>query len=537
MTPDISRVTFDQSKHFSRVIMQQGRVQLDADWNEQAEIMLTTARRTFVDLIGPGAAPPDDPGPTPVNFKIAITPVDPIFKDLIIGKGRYYVDGILCDNTDVKDTITYLDQPYLEVTDSLESAQFPFLVYLDVWEEIVTVIDDPELLEPALSGLDTTARTRVQWAVRIAEFVPSFPRGGPPGGSFPVPVPANQTVFDKIDINAPAFTQSGVTRRGLIRADTSVPDADQDSVCAIAPDAQFRGTENQLYRVEIHTGGKLIHNDNPNKSKESPVVTPTFKWSRDNGSVAFVITSVVGSDGPWTVTLQDLGRDDRHTLDIGDWVEIFDAAVVRRDDQPVDLLKVMSIDPIEQTVDLDRALADPNGGLPPVIAYDAAAIAERRPILRRWDQTKGVTDPKPKNGPTPLGTIPIDIDRQRPVTKDDGGVLIWNPDDADTWFDLEDGIRVQFQRPAIAVDSVGVFAAGDYWLIPARTASNGTILWPRDPKSNERMAVEPAGPKHHYAPLAIVVDPKSLGSGITPDQCVLNRRPIINRSNIVIAPT
>ena len=40
MKGDFSRRTFDPQKHFSRVLMQQGRVQLDADWNEQAAIQL-----------------------------------------------------------------------------------------------------------------------------------------------------------------------------------------------------------------------------------------------------------------------------------------------------------------------------------------------------------------------------------------------------------------------------------------------------------------------------------------------------------------
>ena len=35
---DFSRDTFDPSKHFLRVLMQQGRVSLDADWNEQTDI-------------------------------------------------------------------------------------------------------------------------------------------------------------------------------------------------------------------------------------------------------------------------------------------------------------------------------------------------------------------------------------------------------------------------------------------------------------------------------------------------------------------
>ena len=35
MKGDFSRETFDRARHYSAVLLQQGRVQLDADWNEQ----------------------------------------------------------------------------------------------------------------------------------------------------------------------------------------------------------------------------------------------------------------------------------------------------------------------------------------------------------------------------------------------------------------------------------------------------------------------------------------------------------------------
>ncbi len=43
MKSDISRSSFDARKHYSKVVMQQGRVQLDADWNEQQDILLHPA--------------------------------------------------------------------------------------------------------------------------------------------------------------------------------------------------------------------------------------------------------------------------------------------------------------------------------------------------------------------------------------------------------------------------------------------------------------------------------------------------------------
>jgi hypothetical protein len=40
MKGDFTRFTFDPKKHYSSVRMQQGRIELDSDWNEQAEIQL-----------------------------------------------------------------------------------------------------------------------------------------------------------------------------------------------------------------------------------------------------------------------------------------------------------------------------------------------------------------------------------------------------------------------------------------------------------------------------------------------------------------
>lgn len=53
---------------YSAVLMQQGRVQLDADWNDQVLLAREQLRRLAADLAGPGAAPAAEPG-------YALTPV------------------------------------------------------------------------------------------------------------------------------------------------------------------------------------------------------------------------------------------------------------------------------------------------------------------------------------------------------------------------------------------------------------------------------------------------------------------------------
>ena len=56
-------------------------------------------------------------------------------------------------------------------------------------------------------------------------------------------------------------------------------------------------------------------------------------------------------------------------------------------------------------------------------------------------------------------------------------------------------MQVQF------VESSARFQRGDYWLIPARTATGG-VLWPGSPAGP--LALPPAGPARYRAPLALV---------------------------------
>jgi Family of unknown function (DUF6519) len=95
MKADLTRRTFDPLKHFTRVLMQQGRVQLDADWNEQSAELLHYLRALAADLIGPHGGPDDGSGKTGFAISAFTTKPDP--PDFIIGAGHYYVDGILCE--------------------------------------------------------------------------------------------------------------------------------------------------------------------------------------------------------------------------------------------------------------------------------------------------------------------------------------------------------------------------------------------------------------------------------------------------------
>src|SRR5947209_11013243 len=100
MAADFSRRIFDPRKHYSGVLMQEGRVQLDADWNEQLDIGRYRTQTETQDVIGPSGAPLNGGG-----FAIGIVTGG---ADLTISAGRFYAEGLLCE---LEQPITYTRQP------------------------------------------------------------------------------------------------------------------------------------------------------------------------------------------------------------------------------------------------------------------------------------------------------------------------------------------------------------------------------------------------------------------------------------------
>lgn len=326
MHADLSRITYRPERHYSAVVAQQGRVQLDADANEQTAIQLFQARTLAADLIGQHGGPQDATG-----FRIELRGGSHELDDLLIGGGRYYVDGIQCDATRPQPgvpvpaegaegqggaddpgvpagapaTWTYWDQPDgfrdPERPGDRLPTTFPYLAFLKVWERSVTAAEDPALREVALGAAlpDTAARAKVVWQVLP---LPGAELGL--GGDNP---PAD-------DIRA-AFTrwaQRAAAPASRLAARSERPGHADDDPCLVAPDARYRGPENQLYRVEVHEGGT---------AQEA-----TFKWSRENGSVTFPVDEL---DGTW-VDLATLGSDDKLDLNVGDRVEFVDTAYTSR---------------------------------------------------------------------------------------------------------------------------------------------------------------------------------------------------------------
>lgn len=422
MASDISRKTFNPDKHYNGVLMQQGRVQLDADWNEQLDIQQYRTHTETKDVIGESGVPKNVNNGN--SFKITVpTTAD----DLVIASGRMYVGGLLCELS-LPEQASYLKQPYYPNPDTtpyfnpasasppyspvspplsspLESGKLKdgtFIVYIDAWQREVNYLDDPLIQEVALDGPDTTTRLQTVWQVKLLKVENS----------------ASNTDLCKRDFKEWQNVTASPTGKLNVQA-TDVQDS--KNPCELPPSAGFRRLENQLYRVEVQQGG------NRGQAK--------FKWSRDNASVETSIEKVEGN----ILTVAEVGKDEILRFANGQWVEIVDEESTLKS-KPRPLIEIDFVDTSNRKIILKTAVN--------------LNTSYKNLKLRRWDQNSSSVD---------LSA-------------------------AGSWIDLEDGIQVTF--------SEGTYRAGDYWLIPARTAT-GDVEWVSG-------AQPPLGTHHHYCKLAVV---------------------------------
>lgn len=461
MKGDFSRRTFDATKHYSAVLVEQGRLLTDADSEEEHRILSYREERATQDIIGNCGAPLLDAGfglSTPDNL------------ELRIGAGSFYAAGTLLEN---ESEISFRAQPdRFDVPWPLPQGRHA--VVLDSWRRLITALDDRAIREVALGGPTTSSRERVVWQVGA------------------VPVPADWTCTD-------ALPDAGTTTGEL--AARSEPDEELSSPCLIPPQAGYTGLENQFYRVEIFDAGNAYDVDaaadtfaitgfpagQPNQltvaavgdlaaghavevvrtgpnsdplqatfgyvadvdaatltltlSTALPAFEPTdapllrrvdaaFVVSRDNGAV---VTAIEGIDGA-EVTVHDTGPDDVLGFAIGQLVEVSDDRI-ELGQLPRRLHQIADIDQSRRVIVLrtpTEALEASPSGIEPA----------RHPKLRRWDAA---------------------------------GAIRFRPD-GKGWIHLESGNQVRF------VD--GRYRSGDYWTFPARAATvdaaSGTIEWPQD---------------------------------------------------------
>jgi hypothetical protein len=499
MRGDFSRQPFRHDLHAVGLVHQQGRVWLDGDWNENVFHRMDIDEREMVDVIG-RCGIPDDPTTTEDDAYFLVE-ADPALGlgDFRIRAGRAYVDGRLAM---LDEDTTYLTQPDLPnpepIAAEVQSTGQEGLVYLEVWQRLVTYLEDESVRESALGGPDTVARLRTIAQIKLL----TFPANGEP-----------QVTCDTAHELLP--------KPGSGTLSTDQPDdEDPEDPCRLPDDVLYTGRENRLYRVEIHDPGDVeglisplageerwfaravsgspaagettltldatsalsptqvaavieagvacLSDDDGNietlvvsafdgttltlatplagsyEAAKHPVVrggVARFKWSRDNASFAVRVTAV---DATRTIlNVASLGRDQVTALRAGDLVEIADDTSELGPARGFLTYLADNPNPDLFTVELQTKL-------PP--DFDVAKLAERHLMLRRWDGVGWAGD---------------------------------SFDDLD--MDIGDGVRIKFEGADLR--------AGDWWYIRTRKV-DGSV--------ERRTATPPDGIERHRCVLALL---------------------------------
>ncbi|MGC1310452.1 MAG: DUF6519 domain-containing protein [Phormidesmis sp.] len=563
MKGDFTRSTFRPQKHYTSVRMQQGRLQLDADWNEQADIQNYLRRAQTVDMIGAGSgaasvelatgkrnengfrvlpvvlyAKPQVEDGTPAEEDTASSAT--AITDLALIPGHFYASGVLCEleegsNFDAEfiaidpiqvavssltvdgralavgqwltqvtafgieggdrlngwqirsidtrnrvltldgdlvedaadsdspsdDTsaavpafepgkirqlrrlLTYFTQPNYPNPPALKTSARQIL-YVDAWQRHVTAIDDRQIRDNALNVPDTTTRTQTVWQLK----------------ALPAPDEETQSVDD--------YWQDFLAARRQ-------PTAFLNACAGLCRDGRNNGNllplrlENQLYRVEIHTPGGVTNSNGEGA---------TFKWSRDNGSLASEVESVDKVRS--IIRIRQSNQEAWGTTQPGQWLEL---TTEERELKIEPGVLVPFVSAVGNQITFDGSNIVGGSDLP-----------EKITKIRRWDQL------------TDEGTMPLQ----------------------ETWIALEAGLKIKFgpdkiqsdppaqslainseieqtlgQAPALG-QKYPEYKTGDYWLIPARSGPQD-IEWPNDGASEDPspIAQPPAGIDHMYGLLAV----------------------------------
>jgi hypothetical protein len=462
MSSDKSRSPSDRYYDYTGVVSQQGRVIVDRDFNALQNIIDSRVEADALDIIGPCGTPDD-------GFAISLIQASPPSVlhspptghslDFLIAPGTMYVGGqrVVFPPRPAGHPITYsyFDQP--DWISPTEPASFQFsateLVYLHLWELEVSAVEDPDLLDAALGGVDTTQRLRLLRRVRRRQISSAdctaawqqLTAAWLAGGQF-------------LDPQSLALLPQAKLQVSFVQAAGFVDPCDPVAT------GGYLGAENQLIRVQIALS-------DPSNPASGRVVV----WGYDNSSFMYRVAAVKSSG-----TMLQLTRDPPDAFHIpgtGQVVEILRTAVILETDPD-------TTDPLHQR-SITRCVAEPTGVLAKLARpYGPAQSGDPTNylVLDQPLPDEYLSDPNPLfvrvwQAELPIGAAGGTVELVDPATQTTTGIDV-----------------------TISVPQNEALWPGSYWLIAVRP-STPQAAYP------ERLLIAPQppdGPRQWACPLAVI---------------------------------
>lgn len=284
MKAELSNVGLHRRRHFSGVYQQQGRMLVDRDWNELCEILRGLGTAVSSEAIGTGV--PRHGGlvwnPSPPNPVLAMRnegglvaaagvigevlqrdpeAAQPIYQNQLDLPATVRAP-LTADRMSAPDLSVVGQTPEAATQLLLQGTPAGRLLYVDIWDRVVTVFETDEaisgdLIDPALHGADTCFRKQRLAQIKTATVTDLDDEADP---CIPAFLP------DYIPGKGNGIFTANVTPAGDV-ADPCDPCAEQVTMA--------RSVTNHLFRLEVHSVG-FDTKRRPNRL--------VLKWSRDNGA-------------------------------------------------------------------------------------------------------------------------------------------------------------------------------------------------------------------------------------------------------------
>jgi hypothetical protein len=286
MKGDISRFTFNPLNNYLGVLKQQGRIELDSDWNEQGEIYAEHLRQLTADLVGQFAVPlePNDIARDNSHaLEIRDYSVGPGgIIDFKVGHGLAYIGGYLFRL--IKDVTYYNQSDYPEP--EAPSSNGDLLVYIEAWNRVVSYIDNELIREPALGGPDTCLRSALTGQIKVLN------------------VKGLREPSDALQALSKSFSPTNVAL--TLQIDQSAYQLPLSFGEVDLGGGMIPG--NLHYRLELHRG--ITSNGDSSEG---------IKWSDENAAIAVRALRMVDNN---SLIIEELEQITGESLKPGDWVEI-----------------------------------------------------------------------------------------------------------------------------------------------------------------------------------------------------------------------